>query len=159
MNHHIRVFLILSVTTLVTGLTMLAQESSNPDSKAKSSPAAEAAPAELPQSTFVWPSSLREGRDPFFPTSKRPYQVAGESRTNRASVVAYSAIKLIGISGTPQKPLAIINNRTFEQQEEGELTLPGSSQRVQIVVVEIGETSAVIEVDGQRVPLKLSPRY
>jgi hypothetical protein len=101
------------------------------------------------RSVFIQPTSPKEGRDPFFPTSDRPYRsqiVAG------SSVPDVGALVLQGISGTPPHQLAIINNVTFGVGDEAEVSTPHG--RIRILCVEITSGSAVIESDGQRHELR-----
>jgi hypothetical protein len=110
-------------------------------------PVVQASDAPLsPRSVFNLPSNSKEGCDPFFPASLRPYEnavpVAG-SHTNDLT-----DLRLNGISGTPNHRLAIINNVTFGVGDEAEVRT--SQGRIQIHCVEITPNSAVIEAGGQR---------
>jgi hypothetical protein len=116
------------------------------------SPSSNAAPAQIviPKSVFVIPSSPREGTDPFFPkVAVRPVQ---PQPRDPAPPVAVD-LHLKGFSGTPQQPLAIINNKTFAAGEEGDLNL--ASGRVHLRCVEIKSDSVVIEIGGERRELRL----
>jgi hypothetical protein len=58
----------------------------------------------------------------------------------------FNNIVLKGISGTVDKRLAIINNKTFEAGEEGELRIGGHLTKVKCV--EVREKSVVISING-----------
>jgi hypothetical protein len=97
------------------------------------------------RSVFVLPANPKEGRDPFFPNSSRPY----EDATSKNPVVSdMTALVLRGISGPPDHRLAIINNHTFGVGDEGDVLTPHG--RIHIHCVEIKDTSAVVESGGQR---------
>jgi hypothetical protein len=92
--------------------------------------------APLPKSVFVLPRSKQEGVDPFFPKSGRPYQIYQViPKPTEQPVIVTAELRLNGISGTAERRLAIINNRTFEVGEEGEVI--SGSERVRIRVLEI----------------------
>jgi hypothetical protein len=97
------------------------------------------------RSVFVMPSDSREGRDPFFPNSTRPYKLA-TSTTSRSSEVSSLVIK--GFSGSTDHRLVIINNHTFAPGDEGDVIT--SSGRIHLSCVEIKTNSVVIEVGGER---------
>lgn len=109
---------------------------------------------EIPQSLFSIPTNPKEGKDPFFPASARPYTSGTPVRTNTI-VKPGPAVDFVlnGISGSAEKPLAMINGRTFEKNEEGDITTTGG--RVHIRCVEIKADSAIIEFRGERRELKL----
>src|SRR5881296_3730888 len=81
-------------------------------------------PAELapPKSVFIDRPDF--GRDPFFPTSKRRGEVVSTNKFVEP-VANFRDLALKGISNTKEKPLAIINNKTFEVGEEGEVRVNG----------------------------------
>jgi hypothetical protein len=98
------------------------------------------------QSIFTPPENPKQGRDPFFPNSQRPYQDVLSH-----SGVAPTGLKLIGISGAPGHLLAIINNHTFGVDDEEQVTT--SQGKVLVHCVEITEHSVVVEANGQRIEL------
>lgn len=106
--------------------------------------------ADIPQSVFVMPSNPKEGRNPFFPYS-RMGQV--EKIIDKPAQVDPSAFTLNGIT-SPPKRTAMINGRTFETGEQGEVKLP-TGGRVLIKCVEIKDGAATILVGGQLRELKL----
>jgi hypothetical protein len=121
------------------------------------SPAAtNAGPAqvEIPKSVFLVPSTPQEGKDPFFPRSMRLYASAGV-KTNVQPTAPSFELRLNGISGTADHRLAIINNQTFQANEEGEVpTNPGHAR---IRCLEIKPDSVLVEVGGQQRALRLRP--
>lgn len=112
------------------------------------SPAA-TVPAQISQSVFNVPSSPKEGRNPFFPRST----AAGPAAPTKQLNVDASTIVLNGIT-SPPKRTAMINGRTFEAGEEGEIKAPNGS-KILIKCVEIRNDSAVISVAGQLRELRL----
>lgn len=115
-----------------------------------------AAPANQPaatniviRSTFVLPSSPKEGCDPFYPNSMRPYGPVESA----PRVVTMTSLSLKGISGTPDHRLVIINNHTFAEGEEGDVAVLGG--RIHVHCIQITSHSAIIEAAGQRRELTL----
>src|SRR3974390_2841421 len=100
---------------------------------------------DIPQSVFTIPSNPRDGRNPFFPQSI----VAAPVITPKAnSPLDFSSFVLNGIT-SPPKRTAMINGRTFEAGEEGEVKLAGGGKAM-IRCEEIRADSAVIIINGQR---------
>ncbi len=118
---------------------------------AAASPAAIPEVTEIPKSTFEVPANAKEGQDPFFPTVKPQPPSGGEKATTTRVYV--SVLALNGISGPPKR-LAMINGRTFEPGETGEVKLR-TGARMTIQCLEVKETSAVILVGGERRELTL----
>ena len=114
-------------------------------------------PAEevVTQSMFTLPASPLEGRDPFYPHSMRPYAGYLAAHTNRAVVEAAPIVELHlnGISGSAARPLAIINNRTFEVGEQADVY--SNAGRSRIRCIEIGPDSVIIQIGGERRMLHL----
>lgn len=108
----------------------------------------DASPAAI-RSVFVIPSSPNEGRDPFFPSSTRPYEIAAAGKPHVGDV---SSLILKGISGPTNRRLAIINNRTLAVGDEQDLVTPQG--RIHIRCVEIKNNSVVIESAGSNHELK-----
>lgn len=104
----------------------------------------------VPQSVFSIPSQPNEGRNPFFPRSTIP--VVPPKPGPGTPVETFSFI-LNGITSPPRRT-AMINGRTFEPSEEGEVKLP-SGGKMLIKVEEIKAESAIILVNGQRRELRL----
>jgi hypothetical protein len=101
----------------------------------------------IPQSVF----GAGEGRNPFFPQSTA--RVIVPPKVNRENPVESFTFVLNGITSGPKRT-AMINNRTFEAGEEGEVKMP-TGGRMLIKVEEIKSESAVILVTGQRRELRL----
>jgi hypothetical protein len=118
-------------------------------SVAAAPPAKPAAPEPVRLSVFVIPKNPKEGRDPFFPASVRPYENVQAAQTH---VVEISSLVLKGISGSPENRLAIINNRTFAIGDEQDLIT--SQGRIRVRCVEINNNSVIVESSGQRQELK-----
>jgi hypothetical protein len=98
----------------------------------------------IPQSVFVWPPTVKDGRDPFFPDSIRIYN-EGKPLTNHVATAV--TLKMNGVSGTGTNRLVMINGFTFAQNESHEI--PTSSGRIKVRLVEItSDESALIEVNG-----------
>jgi hypothetical protein len=102
-------------------------------------------PEVVQRSVFIIPSNRSEGRDPFFPTSMRPYENTN-SKTPAASDL--TALVLKGISGPADHRLAIINNHTFGVGDEGDVL--ASHSRIHLRCIEIKAKSVVVESGGQR---------
>jgi hypothetical protein len=104
----------------------------------------------IPQSVFNMPSQPSEGRNPFFPQST--IKVVPTIKPFKDPLDTTSFV-LNGIT-SPPKRTAMINGRTFEPGEEGEVRLPAGGKML-IKVEEIKTESAVILVGGQRRELRL----
>jgi hypothetical protein len=108
----------------------------------------------VPRSVFIQPSNPKEGCDPFYPNSVRPY--ASAVVPNNGPVTDLSSVVIKGISGSPDHRLVIINNVTFAVGDEAEVfTTQG---RLRILCLIITDDSAVIEAAGQRQILHYNSR-
>ncbi len=107
---------------------------------------------EIPLSVFVVANSPKEGRNPFFPQSVVVPPPAAPEKPKEPSLDT-SAFVLNGIT-SPPKRTAMINGRTFEEGEEGEVRLPTGSKTM-IRCAEIKSDSAVIIINGQRRELRM----
>ena len=131
----------------------LAQAAPPKDAKPGASRSASAPPSgeiEIPQSVFLIPATPKEGRNPFFPrsTATLPPPIKKES------LVDSSSLHLTGIT-SPPRATAMINNKTFEKGEEGEVKL-ASGNKLLIRCEQIKEDSVVILINGsQRRELRL----
>jgi hypothetical protein len=105
-------------------------------------PAAAAATQEQNKSVFVDRPNF--GRDPFFPNSPRRGRIVQDTVVEPSA--NFNNIVLKGTSGTPEKRLAIINNKTFEAGEEADLRIGGHLTKVKCV--EVREKSVVISING-----------
>jgi hypothetical protein len=104
-------------------------------------------------SVFSQPASPKEGRDPFFPKSIRPYLSAVAPS---APTTDLSSLVMQGASGNPDHRLAIINNVTFGVGDDAEVVT--SRGRIRIHCLEITDDGAVIEAGGQRHVLHYTPK-
>ncbi len=112
------------------------------------------APVPPPQAVFVIPHAPQDGmRDPFYPKSTRIFAHAPQPVTNKEPVVIHAELKLQGFSGPPNHRLAIINGRTLEAGEDGEV--PTANGKVPVHVIEIKGDSVVVQAAGERQILKL----
>jgi hypothetical protein len=109
---------------------------------------------ETVRSVFVLPSNSKEGRDPFFPDSDRPYEIAAAANPQAGKV---SSLILKGFSGPLDHRLVIINNHTFATGDEGNVIT--SSGRIHLRCVEIKTDSVVIEIGSQRHELIYSNKH
>jgi hypothetical protein len=110
---------------------------------------------EIPKSAFIIPTTSQEGKDPFFPLSTRLHPPAVVKTDGHSTLAVTVDLKLNGISGAADHRLAIINNRTFEANEEGAVSAP--SGRVPIRCLEIKDDSVRVLVNGQERTLRLRP--
>jgi hypothetical protein len=111
-----------------------------------------AAPVVVPRSVFVIPTNPKDGRDPFFPNSTRPYETVSAAQPHAGEM---SSLVLKGISGPSDHRLVIINNHTFGVGDEENLVTPQGP--IHIRCIEIKARSVVIESGGQRHELKYAP--
>jgi len=102
------------------------------------------------KSVFVATPGPGFGTDPFFPKTTRFHHVRPTTTTETPGPVSF--LKLNGISGTKNHRLAIINYKTFEAGEEGEIKINGVSFRVKCG--EIRDDGVSVLVNGQ--PQKLT---
>ena len=85
------------------------------------------------------------GKDPFFPRStRRQFKPAA---TQEPRTVGPSSLVLLGITAERERPLALINNRTFLAGEEHEVRVPGGSNTA-VKCVEIRERSVMVTIQG-----------
>lgn len=151
MNFDLNPAFITRVTVLAS---LLACASTMPGAPTAPAPAASPDDASPTKSVFVDRPNF--GRDPFFPNSSRRGKLV--EATVAQPVASFDNIALKGISGgTADKRLAILNNKTFEAGEEGELRVSGQLTRVK--VVEIREKSVVISINGVTKELFLGARF
>jgi len=124
-----------------------------PKNTAPQPPKPEPAQQEAPQSVFALPNGPKEGRDPFFPASDRPF-------LNRTIIPAprttNSPVSILVVNGIipGEKPLVMINGRTFAPGETAEIT-EGGGRRTRITCVEIKPDAVIIEANGERRELRL----
>lgn len=111
-------------------------------------------PIAPPLSTFVIPRKEVEGRDPFFPNSRRVYGT-DSTVTNRAPTVVADLV-LKGISGTPEQPLAIINTTTFTAGEINEVLIKNGRLRIQCVEINMSLGTVLLQIGSERRELRLA---
>lgn len=105
---------------------------------------------EIPVSVFQIPASPREGRNPFFPQSMSEADPVAKPVVKGPDA---SAIVLNGIS-SPPRSMAMLNGKTFEPGESGEVKLP-SGDRLPVQCIEIRKDSVLIRVGNERRELRL----
>jgi hypothetical protein len=119
-------------------------------------PAATPAESEIPQSVFIVPTSPSEGRDPFFPRTIRLFagtRTTSNTKTNQPSLVVELALK--GISGTRERPLAIINNQTFAPGEENDVVTGTRRVRIRCLEINVPAETVIIQIGNERRELRL----
>jgi hypothetical protein len=115
-------------------------------------PVASTPKPDVSQSVFIFPENAKQGRDPFFPNSLRPYQDFNSQPGHAGAQL--TSLRFVGVSGPPNHRLVIINNHTFAEGDEEEVTTPQG--KILVLCVEIGDHSVVVEANGQRIELTLS---
>jgi hypothetical protein len=115
-----------------------------PPARTPATPAPAATPQEPQVVKSVFVDRPNFGRDPFFPNSLRRGKTVQDAVVE--PVANFNNIVLKGTSGTAEKRLAILNNKTFAAGEEGELRIGG--QLTKIKCVEVREKSVVISING-----------
>jgi hypothetical protein len=111
----------------------------------KATPATQSDETNVIRSVFILPANSKEGRDPFFPDSTRPYEQAAAANPRVSDI---TSLVLKGFSGSLDHRLVIINNHTFATGDEGDVVT--STGRIHLRCVKIKTNSVVIEVGGQR---------
>jgi hypothetical protein len=102
------------------------------------------------QSVFVLPDNPKEGRDPFFPSSIRPY------RDRPSNIVTQlSDLKLEGITRVGSRVFVIINDVTFGIGDDADVKT-STGGKVHVLCIQINADSVVVEVGGQTLTLKIS---
>jgi hypothetical protein len=109
----------------------------------------------IPVSTFNIPHNQSEGRDPFFPTSMRPYMTGSPVAATNIQPLTIVELRLNGVSGSPEHRLAIINNHTFESGEEADVT--SGRGKVRVRCIEIKNDSVIVQFGNERRELHLRP--
>lgn len=99
------------------------------------------------------PSSPRDGRDPFFPESTRPYEDAVVA-VAKPQTVDVASFTITGHSVENGHEMVIINQRTFAVGDEREVMT--SAGRVRLHLIEIHGNVAVVEANGSRREIAIS---
>ena len=107
----------------------------------------------IPKSVFSIPSTPGTARDPFFPSRIIQAEVAKPATNTTTRVASLSCLVLKGLSGTPSRPLAMVNGRTMERGEDAEIVT--DCGRLLVHCVDITTNSAIVEVGGERRELHL----
>jgi len=113
---------------------------------------------EIPQSVFVVPTSPRAGRDPFFPRTTRLFASTGTTTSVKTNPPTF-ALDLIlkGISGTQERPLAIINNQTFAAGEENDIVSGTRRVRIRCLEINMAAETVTVQMGSERRELRLKP--
>lgn len=149
-----KIFLGLTFSLAVTvPLLAVAETVSKPSSPSTKTNQAE---IEVPRSVFTIPTKAGDGRDPFFPLSRRMVVEAKPDNSAETPTPVPVALSLKGISrGAGSKRYALINDKTFTVGDESEVVINNS--RVRIHCIEIKEDSVIVEVNGARQELRMRP--
>jgi hypothetical protein len=129
---------------------------SKPAAGPPATPAVTPLETEIPQSVFIVPTSLKEARDPFFPRTTRLFagtQSPSNVRTSQPSAVVELTLK--GISGTRERPLAIINNQTFSAGEENDVVTGTRRVRIRCLEINVAAETVIIQIGNERRELRL----
>jgi hypothetical protein len=91
---------------------------------------------------------VKNGKDPFFPTSTRlqPRLVPTNGIASRPAAAA-PVLTLKGISGPTDRRLALINNQVFAAGEEANVRVAAGSIKVRCL--EITEHTAKVRIEGE----------
>jgi len=148
---------------LAVALGCLAALAADPVSKSAGKPEIMAAPPKgvpvIPQSVFLASSTTQAISDPFFPNSTRiAAAVTTTAKFTNAPAVVASDLVLKAIFGTPDRPLATINNSTFGVGEEQDVATPRGRVRVRCVEIKLQDETVIIEAAGHQRALRFSRR-
>lgn len=135
----------LALALALLGPTLTARAAAAPAPPAPASTNASPAAAltvGVPRSVFVVPTSPQQGRNPFFPRAV----FHGPATEPKPQPVPSSAIVLNGLT-SPPRVSAMINGRTFEPGESGQIKLPNGT-RIHVQCVEIRPPDAVVAIIG-----------
>jgi hypothetical protein len=129
-----------------------------PVKTAASAPSAKtnAAPAELVISPAIFDLTVKGIKDPFFPLTQR-VPIPATTITTNAPNISAASFQLKGLSGSLDRRLAMINNRTLAIGEASEVTTAGGN-KINIRCVDIKDSSVIIRVAGQAEPIELNLR-
>jgi len=109
-----------------------------------------------PESLFVMPKVRADGKDPFFPKSTAYLGIEPTTtKTGPAPIVAELILR--GISGSDEKPLAIINTTTFGVGDELDVTTKAGKLRVRCLEIDKAAGTASVQMGGERRELRLPP--
>jgi hypothetical protein len=110
------------------------------------------------KSVFVMPNDPKEGRDPFYPNSSRPYESSPGSKTVDSSLLNTLKVKSI-IDGGDGRVFAIIENHTFAPGDEGTI-IDDDGRRMTIRCLGINSKAGtvIVESAGARATLLFSDK-
>jgi hypothetical protein len=106
------------------------------------------------RSLFVVPTGPQEGKDPFFPRSVRPYGAPAPVKSGHTNSPTVELV-LNGISGSTEKPLAIINNVTFGVNDDNDVTARGRRIRIRCVDINLTEGRVRVQIGSETRDLRL----
>jgi hypothetical protein len=102
----------------------------------------------IPKSVFVF--DQERGRDPFYPRSTRFRSREPEpAPTVSVDGLVERYVRLVGITGTEENRVALINDQTFKEGDAADVRLT-DRQRLRVTVVRVLERSVVIRVEGSQ---------
>jgi hypothetical protein len=148
----------LPCTSVLVALALslgLSQEASGASQPAPAAPASQPVPP--PKSIFSF--DPKSSKDPFFPKTHRFESLIVKSNDLPLPPPPLfpEEIRCQGFSGTPSRPMVIINNKTVEKGEAFDLLIKG--QRVRVRCVDILDKRVVLEVNGVTKELKLRTNF
>jgi len=144
-------------TNLVVNARTLNSSEAGIKSKSGKAPktAVEIAAAPVPKSTFSIPKKdLTEGRDPFFPNSTH---FLGSGPVDPTPVVVNNDLALRGISGSAQRPLAIVNTTTFAAGETADVFCADKRVSVKCLEIDLEKGTVLLQIGTDRRMLRLNP--
>ncbi len=110
------------------------------------------------KSVFVMPGSPKDGRDPFFPNSTRPYESSPSAKNVDNTLLHTLKIGSI-MDGGVGRVFAVINNHTFAPGEEGSV-ITDDGQRINIRCLDINASAGTVTIEssGARATLNFSDK-
>jgi hypothetical protein len=108
------------------------------------------------RSVFTYPSDASQGRDPFFPSSTRPYFFAKPVKPSPTAVASLTDLTLKSIIGTAPHFVAIINNHAFGEGDEGDIFTKTGRLHIKCVDINPLAHTATVEANGVTADLTLS---
>jgi hypothetical protein len=147
---------LLLALALRTAPVACAATNTTPPPSAPSAPAGTnaAAAQPIPRSVFVVPASGSEGKDPFFPKARAQASTSAPGSKKPAEKASPDQLALQGLSGSPERPLAIINGRQFAPGEESDVPVHGGSLRMRCIEIKLKDNVVLVEVAGERRELR-----
>lgn len=109
----------------------------------------------VPKSSFGL--GRASGKDPFYPNSAR-LQEKLPVTTNPVAAAVVPEVRINGFSGNAARPLVILNNLTFGEGDEQQVTTAAGRTRVRCIAIRMAEQAVDIEINGQRRELKFQDR-